>query len=370
MLERCVLMNKSLLELVPTRVRNKLRAGSNVCLLNGKDVFTTLQHEDLIIMACNPRIKHVIPGIMRAAEELDAVVAFELTKTEGGIDGGYTGQTPEIFFSTIIDYAEEHKFSKPFLLHGDHITVRDTTAEEMKNAESLLQAEIEAGFTSFAIDASFNPLADNIKIVNALARLVMDEGYGLEVELGEIKPVGSESNLTTIKETEEFLAGLSARDVKPLLLAIDNGSKSGNYLDGQMINLDLARTREIFQAARAYGLAGLVQHGITGTPLRIVGKLAEYGVRKGNIGTLWQNVAHVGLPLDLMDAMRSWARDNRKDIKYATGAFKADIDAIPAESARQIHDMACREAREFLMAFRAKGSAGKLARLVGDARCV
>jgi fructose-bisphosphate aldolase class II len=116
-------------------------------------------------------------------------------------------------------------------------------------------------------------------------------------------------------------------------------------------------------------LAGLVQHGITGTPLRIVGKLAEYGIRKGNIGTLWQNVAHAGLPLDLMDAMRCWARDNRKDIKYATGAFKADIDAIPEENARQIQDMACREAREFLMAFRAKGSASKLSRLVGDARC-
>lgn len=362
-------MSKSLLELVPSRVRNKLGTGNNVCLLNGKDVFAALQHEDLIIMACNPRIKHVIPGIMAAAEELDAVVAFELTKTEGGLDGGYTGQTPEIFFSTIITYAQEQKFTKPFLIHGDHITVRDTAAEELKDAEELLRAEIAAGFTSFAIDASFNPLSDNIAIVNSLATHVMAEGYGLEVELGEIKPVGSESNLTTVSETEEFLAGLAAQGVKPLLLAIDNGSKSGNYLDGQMINIDLARTREIFQAMRAYGLAGLVQHGITGTPLRIVGKLAEYGIRKGNIGTLWQNVAHAGLPLELMDAMRSWAKDNRKDIKYATRAFKTDIDAIPAENVRQIHDMACREAREFLTAFRAKGSASKLASLMKEAHC-
>ena len=43
---------------------------------------------------------------IQAAEELDAVVAFELTKTEGGLDGGYTGQTPELFASTVIDYAE------------------------------------------------------------------------------------------------------------------------------------------------------------------------------------------------------------------------------------------------------------------------
>lgn len=90
-------MNKSLLKLVPAGIREKLGPKSTVCLLNGKDVFTSLQHENVIVMACNTRIRHVIPGIMRAAEELDAVIAFELTRTEGGLDGGYTGQTPKYF---------------------------------------------------------------------------------------------------------------------------------------------------------------------------------------------------------------------------------------------------------------------------------
>jgi fructose-bisphosphate aldolase class II len=362
-------MNKSLLKLVPPVIREKLGTKSTVCLLNGKDVFTSLQHENVIVMACNTRIRHVIPGIMRAAEELDAVVAFELTRTEGGLDGGYTRQTPEIYFDTIIEYAELFRFSKPFIIHGDHITVRNTTAEELADAEKLLLAQLSAGFTSFAIDASFNPLADNVKIVNALAQHVMAAGYGLEVELGEIMAVGSESSLTSVAETEEFLKGLAAHGVKPQLLAIDNGSKSGNYLDGQMVNIDLVRTREIYQTARTFGLAGLVQHGITGTPLRIAGKLAEYGIRKGNIGTLWQNVAHAGLPLDLMNTMRCWAKENRQDIKYATGVFKAEIDAIPEENARQIHDMAYREAREFLTAFHAKGSASKLTSLLEKASC-
>jgi fructose-bisphosphate aldolase, class II len=362
-------MNKSLLGLVPTGIREKLGARNNVCLLNGKDVFSALRLEDMIVMACNTRVKHVIPGIMKAAEELDAVVAFELTRTEGGLDGGYTGMTPAIFFDTIIDYAERQHFSKPFVIHGDHVTVKNSTPEELEEAEKLLLAQIDAGFTSFAIDASFNPLADNIRIVSALASHVMNAGYGLEVELGEIKPVGNESNLTTVAETEEFLAGLAAKGVQPLLLALDNGSKSGNYLDGQMINIDLGRTSEIYRAARTFGLAGLVQHGITGTPLRIVGKLAEYGIRKGNIGTLWQNVAHAGLPLDLMDAMRRWAKENGKDIKNATRVFRANIDAIPAGNAQQIHDMAYREAKEFLTAFRAKGSASKLANLLAGTRC-
>ncbi|HYS43111.1 MAG TPA: class II fructose-bisphosphate aldolase [Geobacteraceae bacterium] len=354
-------MNEILLGHVPEKVRKILVPKSAVCLLNGKDLFRLLRQENMIVMACNARIKHVIPGIMKAAEELDAVVAFELTGTEGG----YTGQTPDIYVKTIIDCAERCSFSKPFIIHGDHITVRDTTAGELAAAERLLQAEIEAGFTSFALDASFNPVADNIRILHLLSQQLIADGYGLEVELGEVKPVGSESNLTTVAETETFLSGLAALGVHPDLLAIDNGSKSGNYLEGEMVRIDLDRTREIYQTAREFGLTGLVQHGITGTPIRIVGKLAEYGIRKGNIGTLWQNVAHAGLPLELMDTMRQWARENKKDIKYASGVFKAEIDAIPEENARQIVEMAYREAKEFLTAFNSKGSAGKLASLLG-----
>ncbi|HEY6874076.1 MAG TPA: class II fructose-bisphosphate aldolase [Geobacteraceae bacterium] len=360
---------KRLLERVPEKIREKLGKNNSVCLLNGKDVFALLRREKMIVMACNARIRHVIPGIMKAAEELDAVIAFELTRTEGGLDGGYTGLTPEFFFTTIIEYAEQCKFSKPFIIHGDHITIRDNSAEELAEAERLLSAQVDAGFTSFALDASFNPVADNIRIVSSLARRITAAGYGLEVELGEVTPVGNESNLTTVAETETFLAGLAAVGIHPDLLAIDNGSKSGNYLEGEMVRIDLDRTREIYQTAAEFGLAGLVQHGITGTPLRIVGKLADYGIRKGNIGTLWQNVAHAGLPLDLMDAMRRWARENRKDIKYATRVFKAEIDAIPAENARQIHEMAYREAKEFLTAFNSKGSAGKLSDLLGGAGC-
>jgi fructose-bisphosphate aldolase class II len=346
---------------IPAVVRSRLGSASRVCPLSGQDVFLGLQNERMIVMGCNPRIPHVIPGIMKAAEELDAVVAFELTRTEGGLSGGYTGQTPEDFSATLLAHADACKFTKPFIIHADHVTITDTSREELETARQLIDAQMAAGFTSFALDASFNPLEDNIRIVNDLALPIQEAGYGLEVELGEVKSVGSESNLTEIGEVSTFLDNLAEKGITPHLLAIDNGSKTGNYLDGQIVRIDLERTGEIFDAARKRGVAGLVQHGITGTPLRIVGKLADFGIRKGNIGTLWQNVAHAGLPLDLMDSMRQWARDNGRDIKYATGVFKSEIDSIPKENIQQIQDMAYREAREFLKAFHAEKSASKLA---------
>ena len=362
-------MTNHLAQLIPSPLQSLLGASPTIFPVSGAQVFSFLASQHMIIMGCNPRIKHVIPGIMRAAQELDALVAFELTRTEGGIDGGYTGQTPEIFVQTLLEYAANTKFDRPFLIHADHVTIRSTTETERTTAQALIAAQIAAGYTSFALDASFSSLTDNISLVTELAAPIMAAGLGLEVELGEVPPVGQESTLTSVEETETFLGALISNGVKPQLLAIDNGSKSGNYLDGHMIAIDLDRTGEIYAIARQYGLAGLVQHGITGTPLRIVGKLAEFGIRKGNIGTLWQNVAHAGIPLELMDTMRQWAKAEGRDIKYATGVFKAEIDTIPEENQRQIQEMAYREAREFIMAFHAQGSAGRFIEWATEQPC-
>lgn len=346
---------------IPDHVKNLTGSDSRVCIINGSTAFRNSSGMPFIIMACNPRIKHVIPGIMRAAEELDALIAFELSATEGGLDGGYTGQTPERFSGTLIEYAEAGKFTKPFIIHADHITVKTPSEDELIAAEMLIKAQLKAGYTSFAIDASFNPIKENIEIVARLLNGLQGMNAGLEVELGEVTPVGRESSLTTVEDVEEFLGALTSKGIYPHLLAIDNGSKSGNYLDGQLVNIDLQRTGEIFETAARFGVSGLVQHGITGTPLRIVGKLADYGIRKGNIGTLWQNVAHAGLPPDLVDEMRDWSRHEKRDIKYATAVFSDRINSIPAEDKKLIADLAYREAKEFITAFQAKGSVSKLA---------
>lgn len=346
---------------IAENVKSQLGTASRVCPIKGSSAFRRCGGDPFIIMACNPRIRHVIPGVMRAAEELDALVAFELTATEGGIDGGYTGQTPQLFSATVIGYAESGKFTKPFIIHADHITVKSSAENELLAAEALISAQIKAGYTSFAVDASFNPLPENISIVARLFSKLQGLDAGLEVELGEVPPVGSDSSLTTVAEVEEFLGALSACGIAPHLLAINNGCKSGNYLDGQLVNIDLQRTGEIFETAGRSGVYGLVQHGITGTPLRIAGKLAGYGIRKGNIGTLWQNVAHAGLPPDLVDEMRDWSRHEKKDIKYATAVFSEKINSINAADQKLIADLAYREAKEFITAFHAKGSVSKLA---------
>jgi fructose-bisphosphate aldolase class II len=354
-----------MLDLRPEHIRRKLGSRSKVCLINSHDIFKVLRDEKVIVMACNARIRHVIPGILRAAEELDSVVALELAKTEGGVDGGYTGQTPQIFFETIVEYAESMGFSKPFFIHGDHTTVKDTSTEALESAREQIKAELEAGYTSIAIDASFNELEDNIRITGQLAELIRPYGLGLEVEVGEVKAAGQEAQLTTVEEARTFIDSLAESDVNPDLLAINNGSKHGNYLEGEKIFIDLDRTKEVFDAVRPRGVC-IAQHGITGTPMSVVGKFADYGIRKGNVGTEWQNIAHEFLPKDLLDEMKKWAGDQEKDIKFATREFKKEIDSISRADAGQIEQRAYEAACSFIKAFRAENLASLVkARLVG-----
>jgi len=348
---------------IPGDIARVIPPGNPACPVNGRDVYRTLAPHKTIVMACNIRIPLVIPGIMRAARELDAVVAFELAKTEGDLKGGYTGMTPEIFVDTILKAAKETDFRLPFVIHGDHITVKNTTEGEIESARALIAAELAAGYTSFAIDASFNEIPENARITAALAMPIAERRLGLEVEVGEIKAAGTEAHLSTVEEAVELMERLSAAGVSPDLLAINNGSKHGNYLEGEQIFIDLERTGQIYQAIHGRFGVSIAQHGITGTPLHLIGRFAEYGIRKGNVGTQWQNVAHAGLPPALMQKMRDWAKDTGKDIKFATKQFKAEIDAVPPESAARIAQAAYEEARQLFEAFRAGGTA----RIVSDA---
>ncbi|HET6363990.1 MAG TPA: class II fructose-bisphosphate aldolase, partial [Nitrospirota bacterium] len=232
-------------------------------------------------------------------------------------------------------------------------------------SRDLIKAELEAGYTSIAIDASFNETHDNIKISCELGRMVLDAGAGLEAEVGEIKSTKEGGEITTVEEAVEFIEGLEKTGVHADLLATNNGSKHGNYKPGEEVHIELKRTGDIYNAIKKWGVC-IAQHGITGTPLDLVGQFADYGIRKGNVGTNWQNIAHDGLPAGLMNTMREWAKKENKDIKFATKQFLSDINSIPKEHLRKIEDMAYKSASEFITAFRAKGTASIVAtRLLG-----
>lgn len=340
-------------------IRKLLGGNSGVNLISSKPVFDRIKNEAIIVMACNIRIKHAIPGIMKAAEELNSIICFELAKSEGDLNGGYTGQTPQIFVEEMLEYADMYKFSMPFFIHADHLTVKDTSEKSIETTRKLIDAQIKAGYTSFAIDASFNEIPDNIKITAELAKPIIDGGFGLETEVGEVKSAGQTAEITTVEEAVQYVTGLHENNIYPQLLAINNGSKHGNYKPGEDVHIDLDRTGDIYKSIKRFNMS-IAQHGITGTPLSTVGKFADYGIRKGNVGTEWQNIAHKHIPADLMKSMKEWSEKNFKDLKFATKEFKSEIDSIPFEYRDRIIEESYERAKEFIIAFRSKDSANLL----------
>ncbi|MGA2192517.1 MAG: class II fructose-bisphosphate aldolase, partial [Nitrospirota bacterium] len=254
--------------------------------------------------------------------------------------------------------------TKPFFIHGDHVTTKSKEPEVVADSRALIKAELDAGYTSIAIDASFNQIPDNIIVTTDLAKDVVLAGAGLEVEVGEIKSVGYEGEITTVEEALDFIKGLSDNGVHPNLLAINNGSKHGNYKPGEEVHIDLKRTGEVYEAVKPFGV-NIAQHGITGTPLEMVGQFADYGIRKGNVGTNWQNIAHEGLPPELMQAMREWCKKENKDIKFATKQFYKEIDSIPEENKKKIEEDSYRSATQFIKAFRAVGTSTLFLKSIG-----
>ena len=366
----------------------------------GNKMFEALYDGEGIIMAANTRIvPGIAKGIFRAAKNLRAAVIFELAKSESDLEGGYTGLRPQDFSDTLGNIAKEVGFSQ-WVLHADHITVKKGTSEEIREIESLIDAQISAGYTSFAIDASFlfeisektvlGQLQKNIEITSKLANFIKEKmgrrEFGLEVEVGEIGKKDKDGLiLTTVDEATTFIKELHKRGVFPQLLAIANGSIHGNIYDEygnpiEQISINIERTIEIAKAIEPFKVR-VVQHGITGTPFKFINTKFPKGlILKGNVGTFWQNLAWEVFEIfepELYEDIWKWTlkayRDEavKKGItkdgeiygkysKFAIKEFKDRIDIVSEETKDMLEAKAYAEAMMFFKAFGAVGSADKV----------
>jgi fructose-bisphosphate aldolase class II len=362
----------------------------------GNVLFESLRDKDAIILASNVRITGgVAEGIFRAAKDLDSAVIFEIARSECNIKRGYTGMVPCEYAEAIMDAAEEVGFDV-WALHADHITVKKGTPEDIAETRKLIDAQIDAGFTSFAIDASYlfdhqggnlrEELAQNIDVTTELAKHIESQmggkPFGLEVEVGEIGKKDTHGQVvTTPEEAVTFVKALNENDIYPQVLAIANGASHGNVYDehGNMIeqvSIDIPQTRAVARALRENHLnVRIAQHGITGTPRELISSTFPKGdIIKGNVATFWQNLVldlyKVYQP-ELYSDIHDWTLeeyrlknpgmvDNEvfgKNVKYAIGQFRERIDVVDDDSVDAIEALSYGEALVFIKAFGSKGTA-------------
>jgi len=351
--------------------------GKNMPAVNGADVWKALKNEKAIIMACNTRNPLPIPGIMKAAQELDAVIAFELSKREiylTNIEGLYpegdhslSGMDPKSYAEIVAGYAQSYP-DVLYFLHGDHIQIKKINKQQIYEAQDLIELEIEAGFTSFGIDPSFVPIPENVAVITMLARPIIECGFGLEAELGEITTA---KGYTTIEEATEYISRLKDAGIEPDLLVINNGSKHGNYDPGEEVRIATDRTKEIYEATGKR----IAQHGITGTPMDQIAKFAEVGVLKGNVGTEWQNVLLANVD-GLEVKYKKWAEQRRKEMgleklgmEYANAPFLEETMNLPDDVKEKVTNAGYARAKGFLTAFKSNGTASIVRKYLESCCC-
>jgi fructose-bisphosphate aldolase class II len=362
----------------------------------GDLMFRSLNDRGTIIMAANLRLtKGVAKGIFRAAKDLDAPIIFEIARSECDQKGGYTGMKPADYAAQIQSAADEVKFDV-WVLHADHITVKNGTPEDIAKTKELIDLQVAAGFTSFAIDASHlfdfkggnlrKELSLNIDATTELAMHIKSKmgakPFGLEVEVGEIgKENASGKVVTTPDEAVTFIKALNENGVNPDVLAIANGTTHGNIYDdkGNMIEqvgIDLDQTSKVAAALRGMGSnVRIAQHGITGTPREVINtKFPKGDILKGNVATFWQNIVIDTVKVydpEFYKEMWDWTLATYgpkspgkpqntifgKNVKNAFGHFYAKFHKLDSEAIGTIESIAYAEARTFFRSFSATGKA-------------
>lgn len=357
-------MSSKFAEKRPENVKKRF-PNSVVPLVNGRALIAAAKKNNAMIMATNIRCKLPVEGIVMASMAARAPVIYEIAKSELK----YTEFTPQSFAAFIVEENERLGNTEvPFGVHADHIAVK--SLDDVSPVAELIASEMEAGFTSFAIDASHMENDKNLEATAKLAGPIIEAGLNLEVELGEIgAKSGSAEGFTQPEEAKWFIEELDKRGIRPNLLAVNNGSIHGTYFGTASEGIQLDLTRAIWEAIQPWGV-DIAQHGITGTSLDKISQFIEYGIRKGNVGTLWQNVSfglamnqngnalttenrdyikrpYRGVPDELWQEMMKWAVETKNtggNIKNANKVFAPVFNALPMEYKKRISIDAYQEA--------------------------
>ncbi|MCX6991916.1 MAG: class II fructose-bisphosphate aldolase [Kiritimatiellaeota bacterium] len=161
-------------------------------------------------------------------------------------------------------------FTVPAALHLDH-----------GDSMEMVQACLEAGYTSVMLDYSNRPFAENAGALRQVVTLAHALGVTVEGELGHVGKVDTVTvegtGDSTLTEPGEAAAYVEQTGVDALAVSI--GNAHGQYT--KLPKFDFARLEKIRAAVRL----PLVLHGGSGTPPADIQRAIALGMAKVNVAT-------------------------------------------------------------------------------------
>ncbi len=113
----------------------------------------------------------MILPVLRAGQQTQSPLIVQISQKELQ----RYGITPQAFAQTLYETLASEAIDVPVALHLDH-------TKDM----AVIEEAIAAGFTSVMIDASEQPLDDNIATTRAVVEYAHARGVSVEAELGKI----------------------------------------------------------------------------------------------------------------------------------------------------------------------------------------
>ena len=265
-------------------------------LMNMKDLLAVARVNDFAVPAFNISSNMLLKGVMEASEEMQSPVILAIHPDE------LSFVTPE-FVAYAVEAAT--KATVPVCIHLDHGA----------NLGQVMEA-IKCGFTSVMIDASSQPLEQNIAICKEVVALAHSVNVSVEGELGTIGTTGpdAEAGADEIIYTnpDDVVIFVEATGVDTLAVAI--GTSHGIYPKDKKPELKLDLLKEI----RARVEIPLVLHGGSANPDDEIAAAVRLGVNKINISS------------DIKDAFYQKAREVLKHptIREPNSIYPPCIDAM------------------------------------------
>ncbi|PWW08625.1 fructose-bisphosphate aldolase [Paenibacillus cellulosilyticus] len=202
-------------------------------------------------------------AILAAAQEEKSPVILGVSEGAARYMGGF-----KVVTAIVKSLIEEGNITVPVAIHLDH----GSSVDKCK-------AAIDAGFTSVMIDASHDPIEENIRITSEVVEYAHARGVSVEAEVGTVG--GQEDDVVAegviyadINECKEIVARTGIDCLAPAL-----GSVHGPY-KGEP-KLGFAEMEEICKTISL----PLVLHGGTGIPTEHIQKAIARGTAKINVNT-------------------------------------------------------------------------------------
>lgn len=232
-------------------------------LMNMKDLLSVARANRFAVPAFNISSSMLLGGVIEAAEEAAAPVILAIHPDELAF------VRPSFVKAAV---AEALQASVPVCIHLDH----GSSLEQIMTA-------IRCGFTSVMMDASTQPLADNIEICRQVVELAHAVDISVEGELGTIGTADAEAE----SEAEEIIF-VDPSDVKTFVdatgvdtLAVAIGTLHGLYPKHMKPKLRL----DLLEKISAKVEIPLVLHGGSGNPDDEIVSAIQLGISKINISS-------------------------------------------------------------------------------------